>query len=191
MNREEWLISATGEVSTLLTAATGDEMPEVHVSVGWPSKGGTSLRKRRVGECWRPETSEDGKSHIFLSPTIVDPVQLLGILIHELIHAWDKGEHAHRGPFIEAAKAVGLTPKWTATGVGDDLRVTLQGIADRLGEYPHSRLTPGVKEKSQTTRMLKLECPECGYVVRTTQKWLDVGVPSCPEGDEMIQEVKP
>jgi hypothetical protein len=26
--------------------------------------------------------------------------------------------------------------------------------------------------------------------VRTTQKWLDVGLPTCPDGDEMEVEVK-
>jgi hypothetical protein len=31
----------------------------------------------------------------------------------------------------------------------------------------------------QTTRMLKLACRGCGYVVRTSGKWLKTGVPSC------------
>ena len=40
--------------------------------------------------------------------------------------------------------------------------------------YPEF-LTP-----KQTTRMLKCECPACGYTVRTTRKWLDIAVPTCP-----------
>jgi hypothetical protein len=32
---------------------------------------------------------------------------------------------------------------------------------------------------TQGTRMLKLECSGCGYVARTTRKWLEVGAPSC------------
>jgi hypothetical protein len=31
----------------------------------------------------------------------------------------------------------------------------------------------------QTTRMLKLACGGCGYTVRTTEKWLKTGVPTC------------
>jgi hypothetical protein len=27
--------------------------------------------------------------------------------------------------------------------------------------------------------MLKLECEDCGYVVRTTQKWIEMGSPTC------------
>jgi len=37
----------------------------------------------------------------------------------------------------------------------------------------------------QTTRMLKVECPADGYIVRTTQKWIDLGLPTCPCGEEM------
>lgn len=32
----------------------------------------------------------------------------------------------------------------------------------------------------QKTFMKKLLCPECGYMVRTTQKWIDIGLPFCP-----------
>ncbi|MGA4950461.1 hypothetical protein [Streptomyces lydicamycinicus] len=43
--------------------------------------------------------------------------------------------------------------------------------------------------KKQGTRMLKVICSEdceCdGYTVRTTQKWIEIGLPSCPFGREM------
>jgi hypothetical protein len=28
--------------------------------------------------------------------------------------------------------------------------------------------------------MLKAECPECGYTIRLTKNWADVGLHSCP-----------
>lgn len=37
----------------------------------------------------------------------------------------------------------------------------------------------------QTTRLLKAACGECGYTVRVTQKWLDVGAPHCPQHGAM------
>lgn len=40
----------------------------------------------------------------------------------------------------------------------------------------------------QSTRLKKCECGECGYTVRVTQKWLDVGAPHCPEHGEMTAE---
>lgn len=191
MNRETWLENAVGHLSRILHAAAAIEVPTVRVAAGWPSRGGTSLKKRVLGECWKPSVAKDGISQIFLNPMMDDPIQVLGTLTHELIHAWDKGEHGHRGPFVEVAKAVGLTKPWTATSVGPDLKPLLLEVSETLGEYPHSPLNPTmVEKKTQTTRMIKLICEDCNYTVRTTQKWIDEGLPSCPFGDEMIVEVK-
>ena len=186
MNRESWLEAAVEELHALFDF----ELPQVRVSPGFPSRGGTSPKKRVLGECWKPHTAEDGISQIYLNPMMDDPIQILGTLVHELIHAWDKGEHKHSGPFVETARAVGLTGPWTATSVGPELAESLAGISATLGQYPHSKLTPDLAHKPQSTRMLKLVCKDCGYVVRTTQKWLDKGMPSCPEGNEMEVEVK-
>jgi hypothetical protein len=38
--------------------------------------------------------------------------------------------------------------------------------------------------------MLRLECPACGYTCRTTAKWIEVGLPTCPCGEEMVLEEK-
>ena len=44
-------------------------------------------------------------------------------------------------------------------------------------------MTPDAKPK-QSTRMLKVLCPSCGYTLRTTARWLAVGFPTCPCGTE-------
>jgi hypothetical protein len=184
-NRETWLENAVVEVGALLLARAEVEVPTVRVAAGWPSRGGTSTKKRVLGECWKPAVAEDGVSQIFLNPMLDDVPVILGVLTHELIHAWDKGENGHKGPFVHAAKAVGLTAPWTATGVGEELLPLLVDVGEKLGPYPHSKLNPSVQRKVQTTRMLKVQCPYCDYTVRTTQKWIDVGVPICPCGGEM------
>ncbi len=28
--------------------------------------------------------------------------------------------------------------------------------------------------------MLKAECPECGYTIRLSKRWADLGLPTCP-----------
>lgn len=182
MNRESWLEAAVVEVSKLFNF----DIPEVRVAAGWPSRGGTSLKKRVLGECWKPEVAEDGISQIFLNPMMDNPIDILATLAHELIHAWDKGEHNHKGPFIQAARNVGLTGPWTSTSAGPELCGELAAISERLGKYPHSKLTPSIERKVQTTRMIKVVAECCGYTVRTTQKWIDKGLPSCPCGNEMI-----
>jgi hypothetical protein len=100
MNREAWLTEAGVEIGALLTQ-NGLEVPTYRVSVGWPSKGGTSAKKRRIGECWRPEASEDGVSQIYISPVLESPADVLGTLVHEILHALTPGE-GHRGEFVKS-----------------------------------------------------------------------------------------
>ncbi len=38
------------------------------------------------------------------------------------------------------------------------------------------------KSAKQGARMLKVLCKKCGYNLRTTQKWLEQAIPSCPLG---------
>lgn len=45
-------------------------------------------------------------------------------------------------------------------------------------------------EPRQHCRMLKVRCPTCGYVVRTTRKWLGIGAPICPL-DQISMEESP
>jgi hypothetical protein len=91
----------------------------------------------------------------------------------------------HRGPFPKAARAIGLEGKMTATVAGETLKTRLRGLIEQLGEYPHARLIASNRPKTQGTRMILLRCPDCGYQVRTTQKWIEVGLPVCPCGTEM------
>jgi hypothetical protein len=55
-------------------------------------------------------------------------------------------------------------------------------------EEPEAPAAPSGPKK-QGTRMIKVQCSsecECGgYVVRTTAKWIEVGMPVCPFGTVM------
>lgn len=190
-NREAWFEKAIDRLSHIF-AEHGYELPKVRVSTGWPSSRGTSTKKRVLGECWKPATAQDGLSQIFISPVLDDTTQVLAVLVHELIHAWDKGESGHRGPFVAAAKDMGLVAPWTATTPGEALTARLEAIAEDIGPYPHSAITPAVQRKTQKTYMRKLEAKGCcGYIARATIKWIEEhGTPLCPHGVEMELEVK-
>jgi hypothetical protein len=188
--REQWLNAAVQAVKPLF-AEHDVELPEVRVSCGWPSSGGTRNKNTTIGECWHREVADDKTSQIFISPTLHNEIEVLGVLIHELIHAWDNGASGHKGNvkkregFRWLATVLGLEGKMTATKVGDALGVRLLPIYYELGKYPHSALRPGSKLTKQSTRMLKVECPNDGYTLRATRKWLDMGLPTCPCGTEM------
>lgn len=180
--REAWLGAGVDALRPLFAQLAGVTVPPVRVSCGFP--GGGSPRKR-VGECWKVTNCESGLPEIFISPVLSDPADVLAVLAHELIHAWDAGENGHKGPFRRVALDIGLTGKMTATVAGAELKAMLAVIAAELGTYPHGSITLASGRKVQSTRMLKVECPACGYTLRTTAKWLEVGIPTCCCGTQM------
>ena len=185
LNREAWLQAAVAKLRPLFLGH-GFTIPEVQVSVGWPSSGGLATKKKTIGQCWFGSTTADGKPQLFISPLldeVASPQGVLPTLVHEICHV-AAGPDAKHGPkFKKIATKMGLTGKPTTTEAGDDLKVRLQQMADELGKFEHSRIVPGPKTpKKQSTRMKKCECAECGYIARTVQKWLDeAGAPICPK----------
>src|SRR6185295_19948871 len=87
-NREAWLQSAVAKLRPIFRGH-GYEVPELQVSVGWPSSGGLGTRKRTIGQCWFGETTADQKPQLFISPLldeVVSPMGVLPTLIHEVCH---------------------------------------------------------------------------------------------------------
>ena len=190
--REQWLESAADYLYTDLIGELG-HLPKGkgwQVSCGWPSTRSQSSKRRRIGECWHPESCDDKKTaHIFVSPALVDPVEVLSTLLHELIHAICGNEAGHKGPFKRVAVAVGLEGKMTATTAGEELTKRLNALSKTLGKYPHSALKGINRKKKQSTRMVKIVAKSCcGYVCRTTRKWIESeGLPECPHGEAMSE----
>lgn len=185
MTREEWLIELTRKLRSYFENA-GYPLPEkIRASCGFPSKGALATKARRIGECWSCESSDDKHFETFVSPLLSDALEVAATQVHELCHAAVGPECGHKKPFRGAMKAVGLEGKPTATNAGPELTAHLQKLIAEIGPYPHAKLTKAGGLKKQGTRMLKLECPSCGYLVRTAAKWLEVGVPTCPCGEKM------
>src|SRR5690606_40933556 len=95
-NREDWLQRATLELRDRFTAAEFPLPEKLHLSVGFPAKGGLGARKRVVGQCWPGTVSADGVHHIFISPLLGDAVEVLAVLVHELVHAAVGTEHKQK-----------------------------------------------------------------------------------------------
>jgi hypothetical protein len=188
--REAWLTEAIESLRTDIFAARDLEIPAYRVSVGWP--GGRGKKSNVVGQCWNTAQTEDGTAAIFISPTVKDPVEVLSILVHEIIHAIDDCVSGHRGAFVKMFRKVGMVGKATQSAAGEELSAQLASVAETLGAYPHAAIKKGQSgagEKKQSTRMLKVVCldEDCGYSLRTTRQWLDVGLPTCACGEEMAE----
>lgn len=186
MNREAWLQAAVEKLKPLFQGH-GLTVPDLQVSVGWPSRNALGRAKRAIGQCWGGEVTADKKPQLFISPlldAVADADGVLATLIHEMVHAAVGVEEKHGRKFKKYAYAVGLAGKPTSTHAGEDLIVRMQQISAELGPFPHSKIVPTEdKLKKQTTRMLKCVCDDCGYTVRLARKWMEeVGLPICPGG---------
>jgi len=180
MTREEWLNAGLDALRPWFEEKAMVSIPlDTRVSVGFP--GGGSARKR-IGECWARRMSKDNVNEIFINPTLSDPVQMLDVLAHEAIHAVDDCVHGHKKPFRKIAKAVGLEGKMTSTHAGEELKRELERIVGVLPGLSHGALDLSGRKK-QPTRLVKLECDNCGMLLRTTQKWIEqTGEPNCACG---------
>lgn len=168
--REEWLMAFT-KAARPVFKKRGYTIPDnVRMAVGFTSTG---ARGKRIGECWSDQCSEDGAFEIFIDPKLGDASRVADVLTHELIHATVGLEAGHKKPFVDCMKAVGLIGKPTATTAGVEWHEWADPILERLGSLPHAAIKPTNGQKKQTTRMLKCECPDCGFVMRTSAKWIE------------------
>lgn len=183
MTREQWLnIALHKHVAPLLKNKAGAVLPaDCKVSVGFP--GGGSARKR-IGECWPRSRSSLKVNEIFLNPAMKDVARLMDVLVHEAIHAVDDCQHGHKGFFRRTALAAGLVGKMTATSAGPELKAWIDATLKKMPAFDYGSLDLDGRKK-QSTRMVKVVCVECGYTLRTTQRWLEVGLPTCCCGGDM------
>ncbi len=192
LNREAWLELAVQKLRPHFEECKLPIPEKVRVSCGWPSTGG--LRARR-GECWPSTAAADGVCQIYISPVVKEREKLLGILVHELIHACLPDDAGHKKPFKEASRAVGLEGPVKSNYPGLLLKALLDTL--ELPDYPHVAIVPVEKEKKQSTRMRKLICKaneehEEDIILRGSKKVLDLGLPTCfcKNDFELVEETE-
>lgn len=176
MARQHWIESATLELRKHFTKA-GYTVPDaVRVSIGW----GYGNAEKILGQCWPVIASSDKHIEIFIAPSLQDGTEIIGVIAHELVHAVDGNKHGHKGEFKAIALAVGLKGKMTATVPDEPLISLAEAFIKKHGKYPAGKLHKDKGRKKQSTRLLKCECNECGYIARVTAKWIkEAGAPLC------------
>lgn len=185
LNREDWLNLAVVELRPIFES-NGFPLPEkIRVTCGFPSSKARSL-DRAIGEHWSPTASSDGSHEILISPVIDDATEAFAVLAHELAHAATDGD-GHRGRFPECVRKIWLEGKPSSTYAGDTFKVNFASLIDSLGAYPHARLNVAAQRKVQSTRMLKAVCPACGYTIRLSSKWSQLGLPYCANNHSATQ----
>jgi hypothetical protein len=179
--REEWL-NAAGRAFIPLFKRAGYDLPAaIRYSFGFPSTGRHSAH---IGECWWASASADGHNEIIIRVDLDDPVRVLDVLAHELVHACMPEGEKHGKLFKRCALAIGLTGRMKSTVAGPDLEQQLRVMAAQLGPLRHARLDWSKRVK-QSTRMFKGMCNDCGYTIRLTRQWAQRGMPTCVCGTLM------
>jgi len=189
MNREEWLTQAAQELETTLFEPLGKSLPgKWRVACSWPSRRASGEKTSTLGQCFDPTASADNTAEMLVSMSQDDPMEVLAILTHEIIHAIEGLEAGHGKLFKHTALAIGLTGKMTATRPGDAFKQSVSPIIEKLGNYPHAAIDLTTRKK-QTTRMVKMECRDCGYIARTSRTNIEKhGVTICPCNHEPMAQ---
>src|SRR6516164_4587655 len=154
-------------------------------------------RKQAVGWFGPERWKADKKSvhEINMSAEYLQSYDMGELILHELAHAEnnvlgikDCSGRQHNTKFKTMAERLGLEVKPRDKSVGFEYTDLAQGGKDFLSGikfdakiFTAYRRTGKSKRGKVGSRLMKCECAECGYVVRTTRKWLDdVGAPLCP-----------
>ena len=163
----------------------GYSVPIVKVSIGFPSTGS---KGRHLGQCWSTKSAVDGVNQIFIAPHLPSPLDVLDTLVHELVHAVDDCESGHGEKFKKIAIDVGLKGPMRSAGAGEWLKQDLLRIAEKLGTFPHGRLSLPVRTMQQAPKRPGAKCPKCGYGVVMLKKYLNLGPPICPKDMEGMEK---
>lgn len=189
LNRETYLQEATKTLRKSLFSPKGYKVPTVKLSISWASRGNKSSKTKSgvsvLGQCYPTQLSDDGINHVIITPalngsTLEGSLRILGVLVHELVHAVDNCESGHGQAFKQCATAVGLTGQMRSTGESEWLQQLLTDkVIKKLGLFPHETLRTG--GRTQTTRNIKVSCSCCDFSFRTSNKNLNmIHDYSCP-----------
>lgn len=184
LNREGWLSELARMVQPIFKGFT---LPQYRVTCGWPSMHALGRKKRRIGECHGARSSKGGMYELFISPLLDKPLEVAGVVCHELTHVAAGVEAGHERGFVRVAKHIGLTKnKPTQAMPGPNLEAKLEKFIARLGQYPHQAIQPYMKLVERGVKDLGVICPGCGCRFRMSIKWIEeAGLPTCGCGTPM------
>lgn len=185
--RHTWLEAAAVWCGEALAKAGHPVPAGARVSFGLSPRAA----RKTLGFCFHSTASSEGIREVFIGPHITDPVEMVGVVMHELTHAALPDGEAHGRTFSKVVRELGLVGKPTATTVGPELKEVIETQFLATHPYCAGHIDLGIGFKKQTTRLIKVACPHCGYTARTTRKWIEAaGAPICPIHTDEPMEVE-
>lgn len=183
--REQWLNQLAEAMRPMFAAVDAPLPPRFRITMS------LTKSKKAIGVCYDKSASADDTYEILVRLDQHEALDVAAVLAHELTHAAVGVDAGHGPRFGRVARALGLAGKLTATVPGERFKGAVAPLLDALGPFPHARLRWEGKRsgpKKQRARLLKVQCPTCGYVARVTSKWIEeVGTPLCPCTGEAME----
>lgn len=192
MTREEWLRHAVEELDVQLFEGALNLL-EHNYQISLGKCGG-----KRLTECFQPYEGEDVTMDDFFPTTIIvshsiaDPIEMIGALGLECIHAFFNIKGTPKAFKMLAEKYYYEAPfKYynPSEFLKDILNVVYKNLVSKYGEFPGKPVVVRPKEKKEKNKnSYTLFCPECGFELKASKKMLkkhNGGMPTCPCGTKM------
>ena len=176
MTREQWLHNAIRAMAPRFKSRCKRSISKkVRVSMSMLSKRGA---KNTLGFCLSKDLSSAKRQEIFINIEVAKTTEVLRILGHELIHTMCFKD-GHKRQFVRTAMDFGYGAPWTSTPAGPELRSYFRELAEKLGPFPHAKVSFVPKNK-QGTRMILMKCLDCGFKCRAARGAIETsGPPFC------------
>lgn len=136
---EVWLNEAVELLRPRFRQA-GYEIPPVHVSVGFSTDGyKPGAKKNTIGVCHARHLTVEGVNEIYITPMRTEPVDVISLLVHELIHAIDDCKSGHGPQFQKISRELKCTdnPKVPVNEWRETIEIYRE-MALQLGRYPRA-----------------------------------------------------
>ena len=170
ITREEWLQKAMHKIYNEVFKPKGIKVDIKNIQVACSFViGSRNSQYKTHGDCWTKESSTGGFNEIHIVPTVDDPITVLDILTHEMVHASDNCGSGHGKIFKQRCLLIGMngSKSMKTACAGEPLLLKFDAMVKELGEYPHKAMDIEGRKK-QTTRNKKIYCRSCGWSFRTS-----------------------
>ena len=196
MTREEWLRHAVEELDTQLFEGDLDILNHGY-QIGTGRCNGQKLT-----ECVQPFDGEDVKLEDFfpttisVSYTIKDPIEMLGSLALECIHAFFNEPKASTKRFKALAQKYYFEKPYNSYHATPYLKDILEEVYKRLvkqwGAYPGKAVVFHKGDKERKSNTITFTCPNCGWSCKVNKKVYEKHGekgPVCPCGVHLAADV--
>jgi hypothetical protein len=203
MNREAWLSQAAVHMAGSHRSTRGLDLTQYKFSVGFPNR-----KSRKGHRMWDYALTEEGNTHVYISPLVDNRELALATLLHSLltitVQAWGGSRRVRSTRLDETLVEAGFDRPIEHVVPGEALLDRLAANFTDLPPYPNEAVVLGRRAVTQSTRMLKVVCLGGGfatntehpyllpthetYLVRLSQTQLDRGAPLCGVCSQRMHE---